>query len=397
MFFGSLALISRFCSIRWHSFQPRSLFQVPYFVEGFDTDAYRLAIPEMFDSNSRTRVVFGGSSLLLVVCAILPSAAFGLCWAVVSFRGLVTQMDHLIDLNSYFVLRFHYRLTDDRIHVKLTCGFITLWVFLVFTMLSGELTSFTEPVRIPRSNCRYDRCRVELFSELMGYTDYWSQGYGRALRAYFSSSGETSPLKPTRRCPAEELRTAQHSSTYLAKSILTVLFLNMALCGKKDILNLRTQSLNQRGLLIEERLHLNQSVTQICLRVETPWLQRVMLEQGLFAFVHFGLFQGERIGENLRERDLWDGKSVFHRPKQSFEIKIERLKGILEEHGDTLKSAYAENRMWKSDREFILDLKSQFMSLKMLVIGFKVAILAVLLENFMKQYDRIMYVVHPPR
>ena len=372
-------------------------FQVPYYVEAFDASAYRLAIPRMFDASTNARVVLNRSSWMLLVCAILPSASFGFVWAVVTFRELIIRIDNFIDLNMHLLLRFPFRLRTQKFYVKVASAFITLWVFLVFIMLSGEVTSFTEPVRIPKSNCRYDRCRIELFSELMGYTDHWDLKAGPVFSAYFSPSNDISQLKLTRECSAGELRMAHQSSTFLDKSILAVLFLNMALCGKKDILNLRIQSLNQRGLLVEERVELMRPLTQFCLMVNVPWLQRPMLEQSLFSFVHFGMFRGSRIGENLRERDLWNGKKVFHYHNRAFEGKVATLGRFLEQQVDQLKKLYLEDRMWFSDREFVLDLDSQKLNQRLLEIGLKASIVAILVERFMQEYNKIMFMLRPSR
>ena len=224
-----------------------------------------------------------------------------------------------------------------------------LCLFLLTTVLLGEVVSFSEKIRILRSGCQYSRCEPLKAAQIFGFDNLYSPTGSKIFDFYYTKGAESVTRNDIAACPLNQTPAAIMTTSLLPKSELAVLFSNAGLCGRRDIMELREFSLKQRGLLLEENLNLMNDATQLCLEYSMPWLERLTLEHGLLKFRHLGVSKGERVPEDDRERKLWDADISLFLPRYpGFIKKVANLRDYVAVLHYETRVRFYENNMWQA-------------------------------------------------
>ena len=337
-------------------------------------------------------MVFNWSLGPLIVGALLPPILLSFFIATTN-RGLSfsASVDRFIDLCLYFVMQFTCPPQHFSFYTRITIGVIMLCIFLVTTILQGEVISFSKRNRIPESGCHYSRCETPMASELFGYDRDWRPTESDILSFYRARRTQSKRGADITVCKANENPKAIFTTSFLPTSELALLLSHRGLCGRRDILELRSFSLKQQGLLLEENLILTSSVVQLCLAHHMPWVERIATEHGLLKFAHNGVSQGERDPENFRERMLWEADSrIFTQKQPGYLNRVSMLREDLFSIRKELRKGFQLNNMWEEEKLAPWPLESLNIAFADLVIGVSLASV-VLLFQIVSQMSRILF------
>ena len=331
-------------------------------------------------------MVFNWSLGPLIVGALLPPILLSFFIAATN-RGasFSASVDRFIDLCLYFVMQFTCPPQQFSFYTQIIISVIMLCIFLVTNILRDEVISFSKRDRIPESGCHFSRCETLMASAVFGYDNDYKPTQSDILDFYLPANATSVRRADIAVCKAHENPRAIFTTSFLPMSELAVLLSHGGLCGRRDILELRSFSFKQQGLLLEENLMITNNSVELCLAHHMPWLERIATEHGLLKFTHNSVSQGKRIPENVRERMLWNAEPrlfMYHYP--DYRKRISMLQNGLVRVRNKLRISFRENNMWEEENLAPWPLKSLNIAFAGLAIGVSLASVILLLKDVPK-------------
>lgn len=327
-------------------------------------------------------MVFNWSLGPLIIGSLLPPILLSFFVAATTrAETLSSTVNRFIDLCLYFVMHFKCPPQHFALFTQIMIAVIMLCVFLVTSVLQHEVISFSKRDRVPKSNCRYSRCVAPMASEVFGYANAYTPTNSAVLDFFSSTSATSMQQRNISACESNEKSTeAIFATSFLPNSELALLMSHAGLCGRRDILQMRTFSFKQQGLQVEENLELSDQLTQLCISKHIPWLERIIVEQGLFKYIHNAISHGQRVPEDKREVKFWnsDGR-LFKSNRPLFMKKIRSLRRSLPILRGRARAAFGDNNMWGQETLAPWPLESLNIAFGDLLIGvcFSTALLFV--------------------
>lgn len=364
-------------------------FQLPYYVEGFGASVIRLAIFKKHEGVAMTKMVFGWSLGPLLAGALLPPLLLSFYIALKAREeSHASFANRFTELYFHFIMRFKSPPQRISSSIEIVVAFITLLILLVAAVLQGEVISFAEKTRIPKSGCQYSRCDSLEATAVLGFDHEWHATKGGILDLFVSDKAVAKKRKDISACTAGKKSAAILTTSFLPSSELAVLLNHTGLCGRRDILELRVSTLKQQGLLLEENLAVVNRVTQLCLKYHIPWLERASIEHGLFQFLHNNI-GGNRVQENERELMFWDADESVARSKlpKAVPKKIRVFRDHLRSLREGVRKGFGANDMWRDENLAPWPLKSLTIAFGNLLIGFIFASITLCVQTILKSLN----------
>ena len=204
--------------------------QLPYYVEAFEPSVMRLAIFQKYEGISMAEMVFNWSLGPLICGALLPPILLSFFIAATNRDDpFLTSLDRFIDLCLYFVMQFSCPPQRFSFYTQIIIAVIMLCIFLVTSILQGEVISFSKKTRIPESGCHFSKCETPMASEVFGYDNDFKPTKS-AIFDFYLSENATSPRR-AEIAVCHKNKRAMFTASFFGETYEGVF--SRTICGKK--------------------------------------------------------------------------------------------------------------------------------------------------------------------